>query len=543
MAALLLAFPLMTMLPHAAAGQDTTVAGDWRTYNRTYAGDRFAPLRQITPQNVAGLRRVCVYDTGESLSFQTGPVVVAGVMYFTTDTVTYAIDAGTCALKWQRGTGQQPTYLRVNRGVAYDNGRVFRGAGVNHVMALDASTGAVVWDVALDSSRKGQSMPMAPLAWNGMVFIGNAGGDSYGITGRVYALDQRDGRVIWRFDAVPDSGPARASWRNRPDVPITGGAFWTTFGLDTTRGTLFVPAGNPAPDFLPELRPGDNLFTNSVIGIDVRTGRMTGYIQLVKYDFHDWDVSTGPVAITTRSGRSLIISANKDGLLSAVDRVVVRRTLATRDTVRDDPAVSGDLARVLALRYQVPTTTRENVDVRSHTSGRVRFCPGVQGGSEWNGPAFDSIRNLLVVGAVDWCTSLQLVHPDSLAGTAWTGAVGEGFGVQDTTAKWQGWITAVEADSGTVRWKHRTAMPMLAGVTATASGLVLTGELTGDIIALNSRTGTVLWRARTTNAIGGGVITYLVGGRQLVAAATGMKSPIWPVTASTARIVVYGLPR
>ncbi|HEU4698257.1 MAG TPA: PQQ-binding-like beta-propeller repeat protein [Gemmatimonadales bacterium] len=518
-------------------------AAEWRTYNRSYDGQRFSPLTQLTTANVAQLRRVCTYDTKEQVSFQTGPLVVDGTMIFTTDTATYAIDAATCAPKWKRGTGQKPTFLGAHRGVAYDGGRVFRGAGVNHVQALDAKSGRVVWDVAVGEARKGQSMPMAPIAWNGMLFIGNAGGDAYAVTGHVWALDERDGRVVWRFDVVPDSGPARQTWRNtRSDVPPTGGAFWTTFGLDTARATLFVPAGNPAPDFLPELRPGDNLYTNSVIGLDAKTGRLIGYIQLIKHDFHDWDVSTGPVVLTTRGGRSLVVSANKDGLLSAIDRPAARQALAERQQMQQqNPTMLGDITRVLALRYQTPTTTRENVDLRTHASGTLRFCPGSQGGSEWNGPSYDSTLNLLVVGANDWCTSVRLIHPDSLSEATWTGDVGQGFGVQDTTAKWQGWITAMDADSGGVVWKHRTTMPMLAGVTTTAGGLVLTGELTGDVVALDAKTGRPLWRDRTGNAIGGGVITYEARGRQYVAAAAGMKSPIWPVPHTTAQIVVYGL--
>jgi alcohol dehydrogenase (cytochrome c) len=463
-------------------------------------------------------------------------------MYFTTDTMTYAIGAADCAPKWKQATGQPATYLKANRGAAYENGRIFRGAGVNHVLGLDAATGRTVWDVTLGPAKSGESVPMAPIAWHGMVFVGNAGGDAYDVRGRVYALDERDGHVVWQFDVVPDSGPARATWRNHsPDVPPSGGAFWTTFGLDTARGVLFVPAGNPSPDFLPEVRPGDNLYTNSVIGLDAATGKLIGYIQLVKHDFHDWDVNTGPVVIDTRGGRSLVISANKNGLLSAIDRPAVRRTLASR-SVQENPELVGNLAATMALLYEVPTTTRTNMDIRTHTNGSVRFCPGVQGGSEWNGPSYDRRDNLLLIGAADWCTSIRLVNPDSLNAKAWTGAMGQGFGVQDTTAKWQGWITAIDADSGNVLWKYRSAMPMVGGVTTTAGGLVFAGELTGDLVALDSRTGKVLWRGRTGNAIGGGVISYGAGGRQFIAAATGMKSPTWPVPAESARIVVYGLP-
>ncbi len=531
--------------PRAAAS--TSRDADWAAYNRSLAGERYSPLRQITTANVSRLRPVCTFDSKERLSFQTGPIVIDGTLYFTTDTNTYAIDAATCAVRWKQRTSQPATYLKANRGLAYENGRLFRGAGTKPVMALDAASGRTLWDIELAGLPPGTSVPMAPIAWNGMVFVGNAGGDSYGVTGHVFALDAQSGRTVWRFDVVPDSGPARETWRNpNPNVPPTGGAFWTTFGLDTARGTLFVPAGNPAPDFMPELRPGDNLFTNSVIGLNAKTGELVGYVQIVKHDFHDWDVDAGPVLITTHRGKSLVVSANKDGLLSAIDRGEARGAIAAANALeRRNLAMAGDITRTLSLVYQVPTTTRENTDQRLTITGPLRFCPGAQGGSEWNGPAYLPSLNLLVVGAVDWCTSLRLVRPDSSIatkpGAPWTGAIGQGFGVQDSTAKWQGWITAIDADSGTVRWKHRTSMPQLGGVTTTAGGLVLVGELNGDAVALDARTGRELWRDRTGNAIGGGVITYGVRDRQFVAVAAGMNSPTWPVKAETARIVVYGL--
>jgi alcohol dehydrogenase (cytochrome c) len=229
---------------------------DWPGYNRTFAGDRFSPLSDITTENVARLRPVCTFETGEQVSFQTGPVVVNGIMYLTSDRGTFAIDAATCAVKWKQPLPFPPSSLQVNRGVAYDNGRVFRGAGPGHVIALNAATGATAWDIVLNPFVPGMTVPMAPVAWNGMVFVGNAGGDNYGVTGHVWALDQKDGHTIWRFDVVPESGPARNSWRNAAGIPITGGAFWTTFALDPQAGILVVPAGNPAPDFQPDARPG-----------------------------------------------------------------------------------------------------------------------------------------------------------------------------------------------------------------------------------------------------------------------------------------------
>ena len=269
---------------------------------------------------------------------QAGPIVVDGTMYFTTERGSYAIDAATCAEKWHvERQSSRPSPLGVHRGFAYLDGRLFRGTSDAHVLALDAADGHTLWDRAMDvAETPGVSMPMAPIAANGLVFIGNAGGDQTGVTGHVYALDARDGRVVWRFDVVPDDPAVRATWPNADRYPITGGAFWTSFALDTERGVLYVPAGNPAPDFDVEARGGDNLYTNSLIALDAATGRILGYNQLVKRDEHDWDVNSPPALGVTRAGRPIVASANKDGLLSVLDRSALASGAA---------AAGADLAR------------------------------------------------------------------------------------------------------------------------------------------------------------------------------------------------------
>ena len=277
--------------------------GDWPGYNRTLAGDRYSPLAEINAANVAGLRTICSYTLPEVTSLQTGPIVVNGTMFFTTDTISYAIDAGSCAEKWRTVRhSETPSGLGVNRGFAYMDGRLFRGTSDVHAIALDAADGHVVWDRVLDVKGPGVSIPMAPIAANGLVYIGNAGGDIAAITGHVYALDARDGHVVWKFDVVPSTGPARSTWPNIR-LPVSGGAFWTSFTLDAPNAILYVPAGNPAPDFDVELRKGDNLYTNSVIALSSRSGRMLAWNQLVKRDAHDWDVDSPPALVTTRSGR------------------------------------------------------------------------------------------------------------------------------------------------------------------------------------------------------------------------------------------------
>jgi len=375
---------------------------------------------------------------------------------------------------------------------------------------------------------------MAPIAANGMVFIGNAGGDQTGVTGHVYALDAKDGHVVWRFDVVPATGPARATWPNAGKYPITGGAFWTSFTFDAPANVLYVPAGNPAPDFDVEARGGDNLYANSIIAIDAATGRLLGYNQVVKNDNHDWDVNSPPALATTKGGRRIIASANKDGQLSVLDR----SRLA--GGVPKSPA-GADPGTLLPLLYQMPTTIRENVEVPLSREQPVRFCPGIQGGNEWNGAAYHPALNTLFVGAVDWCATAQLERTPTppAAGQIWFGS--QGRPAQDPPEKAKGWLTAFDADTGMVRWKFAAPTPVLAGVTPTAGGLVFSADLGGTLRAFDAEKGSVLWQFDTKQSIGGGIVTSSAGGRQLVAVASGMKALIWPGAADQSRIQVFGL--
>jgi alcohol dehydrogenase (cytochrome c) len=331
---------------------------------------------------------------------------------------------------------------------------------------------------------------------------------------------------------VPEDPAVRATWPNADRFPITGGAFWTSFALDVERGLLYVPAGNPAPDFDVQARGGDNLYTNSLIALDAATGRIVGYNQLVKRDEHDWDVNGPPALGVTRAGRPIVASANKDGLLSVLDR----------SALASAPPAGADLGRRLPTIFQSATTTRENADVPLSRTERVRFCPGIQGGNEWNGAAFHPALNTLYTGAVDWCASVQLAEQPSVpsAGAIWFGsAIGE---IQGPASEARGWITAFDADSGAVRWKFAAPAPVVAGVTPTAGGLVFSADLTGHLRAFDAETGAVLFERETGQSIGGGIVSYSAGGKQRIGVASGMKSGIWPGAASESRIQVLALP-
>jgi alcohol dehydrogenase (cytochrome c) len=502
---------------------DTSV--DWGAYNGTLAGTRYSPIAQISVRNASALRRVCVFDTGLRMPMQSGPVVVDGTLYLTDATHTWAIDAATCALRWMHTYEYRhgpPFDLKVNRGVAYMDGRLYRGANDGRVYALDSFSGEELWNVVVGDPRRGESFPAAPIAWHGLVFIGNAGGDNFGVTGRMMALDARTGGRVWSTELVATSDDATSTWPPATEVvPRAGGASWTTYALDTLAGVVYVPTGNAAPDFLPDLREGENLYTYSVVALDAKTGTLRGWVQLLRRDFHDWDIAASPALITTGSGASLMAVAGKDGHVYGVDRASGR------------------------IVYRTSVSTLENVEAPPTASG-TRFCPGVDGGVEWNGPAYYPAGNLLLVNSIDWCTTVKVVPPSRLQGKGglpWTGSsqLRHPFGVNDST--WGGWITALDADDGTVRWRRSASTPLVSGVTVTAGGVVFTADLHGTVLALEAATGRELWRYETRQPIGGGIVSYSVAGKQYVAVAGGLHAPAtWRTQSSTARVYIFSLP-
>src|SRR5580692_1539573 len=213
-------------------------ANDWPSYNRTLTSDRYATLEKIDNKNVAGLKVICSFDTGEQISFQTGLLEVDGALFGTTERDTFSIDPNSCKLNWRSHEDSASGELKVNRGIAWLDHRVFRGTSDGKVIAYDAKNGKRLWTTTIADAAKGESVPAAPIAWEGLVFIGNAGGDNKGVKGRMYALDAKDGHIVWEFYMVPRSpgdvarGPAGAdpgsrtasSWRNAKGFPITGGA-------------------------------------------------------------------------------------------------------------------------------------------------------------------------------------------------------------------------------------------------------------------------------------------------------------------------------
>ena len=472
-------------------------SADWLYHTGTFSGMRYSRLSQLAPANVGRLAVACVFQVGSSETFQTGPLVYRGVMYLTTVRQTIAIDAVTCRPRW-RHTWQPRDYelWPMNRGVALARGYVVRGTADGYLLGLDARDGKLLWARHVARPDVGETITMPPLAYDDLVLIGPAGGEN-NIRGWIGAFRLSDGAPVWRFNTVPGPGePGAETWANPKGLAQGGGAVWSPLALDPVKGELYVAVTNPAPDLAGHLRPGTNLYTNALVALDVRTGRLRWYDQLLPGDTHDWDLTqVSPLFRETVGGRerNLIATAGKAGVLTVLDRDTHERV------------------------YEVAITTRLNADA---PVGRrpTRVCPGIHGGVEWNGPAYDPNTHLLYVPAVDWCGTYQTARTARyVPGTQYMGG---GYG-SDSAADARGWLTAVDAASGTVRWRYRSPKPMVAGVTATAGGLVFTGELTGDFLALDAATGRELYRFYTGSGILGGVVTYGVNGEQYVAAASG----------------------
>jgi alcohol dehydrogenase (cytochrome c) len=484
-----------------AAWADTA---NWLYATHDYSGARYAAIKQITPENAGRLAPVCAFQVGDVSAFQSNPIIVDGVMIVTTSRVTVALDARTCRSRWRHTwTPRSAANWPQNRGVAVKDGLAVRGTSDGYLVALDLGTGKEVWTKKIANADIGESLTMPPMIYDDLVIIGPAGSEN-AIGGWIGGFRLATGDSVWRFRVIPLKGqPGSETWRVPAGTVVGGGAVWTAMSLDVNAGLVFAATTNPAPDFAGGVREGDNLYTNSIVALDARTGRVAWYRQLIPHDTHDWDVTqAGPLYEATIGGsvRQLMATAGKDGMLRVLDR-----------TSHD-------------VLFSTPVTTRENADTPVTTTG-TRACPGVLGGVEWNGPSYNPVTKMLYTPAVDWCGTFKADdEPRHVPGKNYMGG---DFAFDTSPLGGRGWLTAVDAVTGAVRWKYASPRPMVGAVTSTAGGVVLTGELTGDFLVFDAATGREAYRFNTGGPIGGGVTTYSLGGTQYVAVVSGSPSPFW----------------
>ena len=277
--------------PLADAAWPNAAAGDWPSYNRTPTSQRFSPLDQINAKNVGNLKVLCTYDLGVFTAFESGLIMVNNALIGTAEFEIFSINPATCAENWRTRLDYPGALLPANRGAAYMDGLLFRGTQDCRVLAFDFKTGKQVWETTICDPKRGESVPSAPIAWDGLVYVGNAGGDYKGGKGKVYALEGKTGKIVWQFFLVPKvegdvvrgplgKSPLDAStWNNAPGIPISGGGTWTSYTLDIKNGLLYVPGGNPAPDFASGAREGDESLHRLGRGARRQDGRLQEQLQ------------------------------------------------------------------------------------------------------------------------------------------------------------------------------------------------------------------------------------------------------------------------
>ena len=493
---------------------------DWLYHNQNYRGTRYSALSQINRSNISDLVQVCAYHMGSMHTMQTGPIVSNGVMYVTNMTHTAAIDAATCERIWGYDwEALDRTVWGNNRGVAIKDGYVVRGTNDGYLLALDSFDGKLLWARQVADPWLGETFTMPPMIYEDLILIGPAGSEN-AISGWVGAFSLSDGSLVWKFETVPEAAAGGGpTWGNPENIPLGGGAVWTPLSLDYEMKELYVAVSNPAPDLPAYLRPGDNLYTNNIVALNPEDGKLIWHKSLVPNDDHDWDLTqVSPVLKSNldNTKNDLVATVGKDGVLRAID-------LESKSTI-----------------YETEITTRLNADVPVTREG-VIACPGVFGGVLWNGPAYVPSEHLLVTPAIDYCARFSAARViEHVPGRLYMG--GDVAPMEDQS----GWLTAVGAESGELRWKYHSPAPMVSGVTSTEGGLVVAGELTGNLLFLDASTGEVLRQIDTGAPLGGGVVSYSAMGKQYIAVSSGNAMMTFKTGHETSRegsIIVYSLPK
>jgi PQQ-dependent dehydrogenase (methanol/ethanol family) len=483
-----------SMMLNAASNEN-----DWLLHGRTYDNQRYSPLKQITADNVKSLNLVALLQTGMTASFETTPIVVNGVMYITTPVVNkkmiiMAMNAATGERLWDVTYNLGPFQIccgPVNRGVAIGYGRIYVVTLDDHLLALDAADGHTVWQTIIVSSQNGYSETLAPQIYDGMIIVGSAGGE-WALRGFVAAYDAKTGQQRWRWMATDPKTYSGNSWQSG------GGMVWTTPAIDPQLGLVIFSTGNPNPDLDGTNRRGDNLYSDSIVALDVHSGELKWYYQEVKHDVWDYDAVSNVVLFDVHQNGETIPAAGEAGKVGWV-YIVDRRT--GKLIRRSDPYV-------MVSKNMFSTPTRDGVDM----------LPGANGGAEWSPPAYSPQTHYLYIMAMDQLMRFTTKPAPSAPGLIRLGSaftnVAPG-GIQD------GPFVALDVETGKIAWQYKAPQPLIGGVLATAGNVVFMGEGNGWFDAFNAKSGDLVWRYNLGAGVNAPPVTYQVNGTQYLAIAAG----------------------
>jgi alcohol dehydrogenase (cytochrome c) len=496
-------------------------ANNFLLTNGNYAQTRFYPAKQINRDNVKNLHVAWIFQTEVKESLETSPIVVNGVMYVTTSfSHVYALDAKTGQELWHYKHKMGPVTVYCcgpnNRGVEVLGDLVYLATLDSKLVALKAETGEVAWQTDIADPEKGYSETMAPTLVRDKVLIGTNGGE-YGVRGFVKAYDAKTGKLLWSFDTIPensvgvwatkdatgrdmhrDIAAEKAQLAKAGDPYKTlGGGVWQNPSVDLATNRIYFVVGNPSPDLDGSVRPGDNLYTNSLVSLDLDSGKYICHFQYIAHDVWDLD-AVSPTVLVTANGKDgkpipAVLHAGKTGHIYVNDR--------------KDCSL---------IRFSEAMVPQENMWVLPTKEG-ARMLPGANGGVEWSPIATDPAQGLAYAINLHQPMTYHVENSPYPGGKMWLGGA---FKVVPGE-KQSGNITAVDYNTGKIRWQVKTPQPMIGGILATAGGLVFTGEGNGKFAAYNSSDGKELWSFHAGAGVNAPPSSYTVGGKQYVVVGAG----------------------
>jgi alcohol dehydrogenase (cytochrome c) len=496
--------------------REVTTQADWPSYNGDLSGNRFSKLDQITPANIARLAPKWIYtmDT-PSPRVETTPVVVEGIMYVTNANECWALDAGNGREIWhfqrQRTKGLTGNAAGgFNRGVAWAGERVFMVTDNAHLLALNRFTGVLVWEIEMADWHQNYNATSAPLVVGDMVVTGTAGGEQ-GVRGFLAAYDLRTGKEMWRFWTVPKAGePGSETWQGK-SMEHGAAVAWFTGSYDAANGILYWQTGNPGPDYNDSERRGDNLYSDCILALDPKTGKLLWHYQTTPHDIADWD-ATEPMLLVDAAWEGkplkLLLQANRNGFFYVFDRIEGTLLLAK------------PFVKKLNWAKGIGKDGRpEMIPLEKTANGGSLICPSQDGATNWYSSSYNPATGLMYVETLEKCNIYVQRPVDWQAGRGYLG--GNSRPVPNEVP--QKILRAIDVRTGKVVWELPQTGPAntWGGTLATATGLVLFAEDSGMFVAVDALKGTPLWRFQTSQTWRASPISYMFDNQQFIAIASG----------------------
>lgn len=502
-------------------------ANDWLTYHGSYKSYHYSGLDQINTSNVKDLQVAWTHIPGRSTrGLQSMPLEADGVLYYTGSySRTFALDAATGKLIWSYfpelddATVARQTHSPYNRGPAIGEGRVYMGTVDGRLIALDAKTGKVVWDTKLvDSAKLTVGFTGAPLYAKGTVVIGSQGGEWPG-RGPIFGVDAKTGQKKWQFLTVGPDTASQATWGN-DSWRTGGGGGWMPGTYDSSSNVVWWGTANPAPLYdwsgadwkTTGARPGTNLYTTSVIALDIDTGALKFYHQELPHDTWDFDSAVGEFVSIDRDGKQYMVHPNKSGFIFVYDRA--------------DAKVENVWPIVYNYNFVkgIDPKTGELIGRRDFTAGKQAdvLCPHISGGVSWNSGSYNPQTGLYYKIGQEWCMNLDVVKTTPVTEPQAQLNIGANFTIaQPPSGQIYGHLDARDPITGEKKWEVRFPEPPMASVLSTAGNLVFVPDSRGVVHAYNASTGAELWNHSDGIGHQGGIMSYAVNGKQYIALTAG----------------------